>query len=102
MLPLEDAICGLVESLRTLGYEHTLKLELPDIFAHGSGSTGKHFQKFREKGRVMVSDTRSGKIIELTAIRFSLAFVTRVSDSGVSEYGDAKHCSCVGSTFTNP
>ena len=82
MLPLECAMCGLVDKLRALGYEHTLELEFGFhslLFPHALASSREYFPKFREKGRVIVWDTGSGKTIEVT-VRFSSAFVTRISD----------------------
>ena len=82
MLPLERAMCGLVDKLRALGYEHTLELEFgfhSRLFPHILASSRGSFPKFREKGRVIVSDNGSGKTIEVI-VRFSLAFVTRISD----------------------
>lgn len=97
ILPLEDAICGLVERLCALGYEHTLALEFQfhlGIFDHALDFIGKCFQKSREKSQVMVkvSDTWVGKSVEPT-VRLFFASVTRISDLGVSKFGDAEHCS---------
>lgn len=97
ILPLEDAIRGLVERLCALGYEHTPALEFQfhlGIFDHALDFIGKCFQKSREKSQVMVkvSDTWVGKSVEPT-VRLFFASVTRISDLGVSKFGDAEHCS---------
>ena len=96
MLSLEDTMCGLVEKLRKLGYEHTLELEFklhPDWVPL---PIGKSFLKFGEKGRVLFSDTL-GRTVKLT-VRVSFSFVTRVSDLDISESGIASHCSWSGNT----
>lgn len=50
-LPLDDAMCGLVNKLGALGYEHALEVVIhfdPDV------DCGRFMQKFRDKGRVTI------------------------------------------------
>ena len=76
MLPLERAMCGLVDKLRAFGYEHTLELEFgfhSRLFPRALASSRECFLKFKEKGRVILSDTGSGKTIGLV-VRFFFFF----------------------------
>lgn len=55
MLLLDDAICGLVDKLQALGYDHTLTLEFRHPVASSNAQNIRAWlPRFREKGRVII------------------------------------------------
>jgi len=66
---VDNAMRRLVDKLSTLGYKHTLELEFR------CESVGLHLDfkdflpKFRERGRVRISNTSSGEVLDLI-VRF--------------------------------
>ena len=64
---LDAELNGLVDRLRASGYRYTLELVLQHdrYFARMVSAAGPDgfLQKFREKGRVTISESRSGRIL---------------------------------------
>ncbi|KAF9790872.1 hypothetical protein BJ322DRAFT_1017500 [Thelephora terrestris] len=74
---LEDAMCGLVGRLRTLGYEDTPEVEFqlsPDAFDSIQDLCGDFFLKFREDGQLVISTLSGTKRVELSTTQPPSAF----------------------------
>jgi len=71
-------MCGLVNKLCALGYEHTLELEF--LFDSAEFYPDLDFKallpKFRERGRVRILNTSSGEVLDLPV---GFSFVTYIT-----------------------
>ena len=75
---MDSVVCGLVNKLHALGYEHILELEFRFESAKFDPKLGFRgfLRKFRERGRVRILNTSSGEVLDLVVcVYFSLCIL---------------------------